>query len=160
MHLIHVEFYRMLSCVVYLPVIRSTPVRHERRVDSRRYDGTEPSTLHGQACIRPSANGHNLITDVLPLSITVRPYHQSLCPSGLLLQVLLYVLLIGRDSDLDRRFKETEWITAVPGLERRTEVLIHKVSGDCGDGVLGSSLRVIEIIVLDELGGSVALSRV
>ena len=97
---------------------------------------------------------------MFPFSITVRPNHQSLRASGLLLQVLLYVLLIGRDGNLDRRFKETEWIAAVPGLERGTEVLIHKMSGDSGDGKLGSGLRVIEIIVLDEWGRSVALAKV
>lgn len=97
------------------------------------------------------------MTDVLPLSITVRPNHQSLRPSSLLLQVLLYVLFISRDSDLDRRFKEAEWVTAVPGLERRTEVLIHKMSGNRGDGVLGSGLGVIKIIVLDEWGRGIAL---
>lgn len=160
MHLIHVEFYRVLSCVVYLSDIRSAPARRERRADSRSYDSTKPGTLHGQACIYPPANGHNLMTDVLPLSITVRPNHQSLRPSSLLLQVLLYILLIGRDSDLDRRFKETKWVAAVPGLERRTEVLIHKVSGNSGDGVLGSGLGVIKIIVPDKLGGGVALLRV
>jgi hypothetical protein len=160
MDLIHVEFYRMLGCVVYLSVIRSTPARHGRRADSLSYNSTKPGTLHGHACIRPSTNGHNLITDVLPLSITVRPNHQSLCTSGLLLQVLLYVLLISRDRGLDIRFKEVEWVTAVPGLELRTKVLIHEMSGNRGDGVLGSGLRVIKIIVLDELRGSVALSKV
>jgi len=100
------------------------------------------------------------MTDVLPLSITVRPNHQSLRSSSLLLQVLLYVLLIRRDGDLDRRFKEAERVTAVPGLERRTEVLIHKVSGDRGDGILGSGLGVIKIIVLDEFGGRVTLPGV
>lgn len=99
------------------------------------------------------------MTDVFPLSITVGPNHQSLCASSFLLQVLLYVLLIRRNLNLDGRFKEAEWITAVPGLEHRTEVLIHKVTSDSSDGILGSSLGVIEIIVLDERGGSVALAR-
>lgn len=97
---------------------------------------------------------------MLSLSIAVRPNHQSLCAPGFLLQVLLYVLLVGRNGDLDRRFKEAEWITAVPGLECETEVLIHKMTGDSGDGKLGSGLWVVEIIVFDKLGGSVALARV
>jgi len=160
MHLIHVEFHWVLGCIVYLPVKRLTPAQHENAGHSRSYDCTKSSTLDGNSCIRPSTNGHNLVTDVLPLSITIRPNHQSLCAPGLMLQVLLYVLLICCDSNLDRRFKEAERITPVPGLEHGTEVLIHKVSGDCGDGILGSSLWVIEIIVLDERGGSVALARV
>lgn len=160
MHLIHVEFHRVLSRIVYLPVVLSTPAPYETAGNSRSDNCTKPSTFHGNACIRPSAHCHNFITNVFPLSITVRPNHQGLCASGLQLQVLLDVLLIGRDGDLDRRFEETEWITTVPGLERRTEVLIHKMSSDRSDGILGSSLRVVEIIVLDVLGGSVALAKV
>ena len=149
----------MLSCIMDLPTIRSALALREMRDNLRSYDSTEPSTLYGQACIRPSANGHNLITNMFPLSITVRPNHQGLCAPGLLLQVLFYVLLIGRDGNFNRGFEKTKWITAVPGLENGTEVLVHKMSGNRSDGILGSSLRVIKIIVLDELGRSVALSR-
>ena len=128
-------------------------------VNSRSYNRAKPSTLHGNSCVHSSANGDDFVTDVFSLSITVRPNHQGLCASGLLLQVLLYVLLVCGNGDLDRCFEEAEWITAVPGLEHGTEVLIHKMSRDSGDGILGLGLRVIEIIVLDELGGSVALGE-
>lgn len=149
----------MLSCVVYLTTTLSAPVPHYTRRNSRSYDRTKPGALHGNARVCPSANGNDLVPNVFSLSITVRPNHQCLCASSLLLQVLLYVLLVGRDGNLDRRFEQTEWIAAIPGLERRTEVLIHKMSGDRGDSILGSSLRVIEIIVLDERGRGVALAK-
>jgi len=145
---------------MYLSVVGSTLAPHEITRDSRSYDCAKSSTLHGNTCIRPSADSRDFITNVFPLPITVRPNHQSLRAPGLLLQVLFYVLLVSHDGNLYRRFKEAEWITTVPGLELRTKVLIHKMSGDRGDGILGSSLGVVEIIVLDENRGSAALARV
>lgn len=96
---------------------------------------------------------------MFPLSITVRPNHQGLCAPGLLLQVLLYVFLVCRNSDLDGCIKETERIATVPRLEHRTEVLIHEMTCNRGDGILGPSLGVIKIIILDELAGGVALKE-
>lgn len=138
----------------------STPAPHGTAVSSRGYDCAKPSTLYDHSCIRSSANGHNFVTDVFPLSIAVCPNHQGLGASDLLLQVLLYVFLVCHNVNLDRCFKKAEWIATVPGLERRTEVLIHKMTRDRGDGILGPSLRVIKIIVLDELGGGVALVEI
>jgi hypothetical protein len=128
-------------------------------VNSRSYDGTEPSTLHDNTCVRTPANSHNFVTNVFPLSITVSPNHQSLCASGLLLQVFLDVFFVSRNGNFNWCFKKTEGIATVPGLVRGTEVLIHKMSDDRSNGILGPGLRVIEIIVLDVWGGSVALPK-
>lgn len=159
MHLIHIEFYWMSSCIVYLPDTLFSSRPHELEASSRGYDCTKPRALYNHPCIHPLANSHNFVTDVFPLSITVGPNHKSLCASGFQLQILLYVFLVCRNGNLDRSLKKTERVTSTPGLEGGSEILSHKVSYNCGDGILGPRLGIIEVIVLDVFRRAIALAE-
>jgi hypothetical protein len=71
-----VKFHGMLCSMMYLPTVPSITEDMHVKPDSLSYNGTEPCPLHDDIPLGLPTNVNDFQTNVLSLSITIRPNHQ------------------------------------------------------------------------------------
>ena len=131
------------------------------RVDGCIYvlgnDGAEPRSANLYVRIAPPAYPRNLCTNILAFSITVRPYHEHLGTSSFVAEILSNSVRIGLDFTFYGSIEQCKWIARGPFGIHGVEVVIHYVASYGCNSKGSIHLRIVEIIILDVLVGTVTL---
>jgi hypothetical protein len=83
-------------------------------LDTLGYDGTESCPFHDNVSLCSSTDANNLQTNMLSLSITIRPDHQCVGVSGLSEKVVFDSFLVLINCGFNWRVEQLESITRVP----------------------------------------------
>ena len=124
-----------------------------------RNDSTETSAPHRNARIGSLTYPRNFSADVLPFSVTVRPYHEHLRTRGFSLEIVCNRLRVILDLALDGRVEQHEGVARRPLGVHCIEVVVHDMAGYRRDSEMRPRLRIVKVIVLDVFVPAVSLSR-
>lgn len=114
-------------------------------------DSTEPRPLHDDIPLRLPTHVRNLLPNMLPFPIAIRPYHEHVCRPALIHEIPLDRFGVWRYLGLNWRIEKCEWIARVPFAVVFAKVMGSEMARNGGDGVGGVGLRVIKIEILDIL---------
>ncbi len=100
--------------------------------DMRTLGIAESCSLDSNPSVALEGFSLHLRTNMLPLSIAVRPYEENARILSLLLDVLRNAFLVLIDSDLGGSFEELAWLTRSPSFESMIKVEASEVTQDAG----------------------------
>ena len=115
------------------------------------YDSTEMGALHHNVWLWLAAYFHNLCSNTLSFSIAVRPDHELLSLSCFRCQVVDDGFLVRSYFCYYRRIEEFKRVTRVPFTVTLSKVVLQYMTGDTCDRKSCITLRVVKVIVLDEI---------
>jgi hypothetical protein len=115
------------------------------------YDSTETGTLHHDVRFCLATYFHDVRSNSLSFSIAVRPDHELLSLSCFRCQVIDNAFLVRRYFCYYGRIEEFERVTRLPFTMTLSKVVLQYMTSDTCDRKVCSTLRVVKVIVLDEI---------